>query len=65
MMALIRCLACDQILEVSNNGDEDVCTCSNKTTLIYDLEVIKIGAEDFSKVAVFRESAQDFQQCGI
>ena len=62
MTSLIRCLNCDEILEVSVNGEVDSCSCDNKTTLIYDMEVIKISAEDFSKVAVFRESSQTFQE---
>ena len=65
MLTLIRCLNCDDILEASKKGDVDTCSCKNKTTLIYDTEVIKIKGEDFSKIAVFRESSQTFQECGI
>jgi hypothetical protein len=65
MITLIRCLNCDEILEASVEGDVDVCSCDNKTTLIYDMSVIKISGEDFSKIAVFRESSQTFQECGV
>lgn len=65
MLTLIRCLNCDEILEVSSIGEVDVCGCANKTTLIYDDTVIKIKGEDFSKISVFRESSQTFQECAL
>jgi hypothetical protein len=61
MTALVRCLSCNEILEVSVEGEKDVCGCDNETTVIYDLEVIKISGNDLQKVAVFRESSQSFQ----
>lgn len=61
MPALVRCLACNEILEVSVDGEKDVCGCSNETTVIYDLEVIKISGKDLEQVGVFRESSQTFQ----
>ncbi len=61
MMALVRCLVCNEILEVLADGEKDVCGCVNETTVIYDVEVIKIGGNDLTKVGVFRESSQSFQ----
>jgi len=65
MMALVRCLLCDDILEVSVEGEQDTCGCTNETTVIFDLEVIKIKGNDLTKIGVFRESSQTFQASAL